>query len=165
MLAAITPGFLTGATAKTYDDFVAHITARGVDGDQAWNALVNINAGSYTTQAGTVGSSTMRGSSWLAKFAGDGAITRGVARVVQHGLPSQAIFNDQVAQARKVFLVVAAVTADFPVALNRNGYLSTGDNVNTSAIRACTELTYWYSGAAWTMNPSTGTGPTPYPIP
>lgn len=147
--------------AKTYADWVAHINARAVNGSLDWDALVAVTAGVYTTTAAPVGLSFMEGSPWLSKFAGSGTRTRGSARVVQHGLPSQTVFNDQIASARKIFLSYSSTSAENPVGLNRNGYssLSSGSPL---ANLICTEVSYWYDGAPWAMNPRDGTGPTPY---
>lgn len=154
-----------GIPGKTYAEFVAHVTARAVNGVLNWNALTNIDAGNYTTTAADVGSSFMTGSSWNAKFSGGGAQTRGAARVVQHGLPTQAAFNDQVSSGRVLFLAISSATPAFPAALNRNGYLSLADDVNNIANRVCTEIIRWDGFKAWTSNPSIGGAETEYTWP
>lgn len=164
MLFAPNPGILaSGSSApRTYEEWLSHITARATGGAISWTGLVNIDPGLFTTQSAAPGPSYMNGSPWLSKFAGGGAVTRGCARVVQHGLPSQAVFDAQIASARVLFLSISAATASPPVALNRNGYLSIGDEFSNTANRLCTEVSYWHDGAPWTTNPNAGSGPIPY---
>lgn len=168
-IGAIAGGGGSAVAGKTYADFFAHITARATAGQALWDALVNIPVGALYSDAAAVGSSFMAGSPWQTKFAGGGTSTRGSARVFQHGLPTEAVFLGQIALGRRMLFVTAAATADIPVAVDRNGYLSTTDGVSTNANRTCSEMVYWVGadvgGAAFYTNPLAGTGPFPYVIP
>ena len=169
MLAAITPGFLTGGSAaKTYADFQAHITARATDGDRGWSSAVTGAYAFFTTTAAPA-PGAMYGTSW-GGFGGEflgGSCA--FCRVVQHGLPTEAVFNEQVAKGQKIFIQVQGVgTATYFYSVTRNGYTSVEYDIPGGDTRmGVMELLYWDDTLkqAFKMNPYAGTGPTPYPIP
>jgi len=148
-------GSASGPPAKTYTDFQAHIATLATSGVEG--GFNNPGSWRYTLSAPTAG---MAGSSWLQQYLPN-ADTR---RVIQHACPSQVVFDALVAAGREVFFVVIDSGTTAPVALNRNGFLSSGDP-EVYPSRAMTSFIYWDGTQAQQMNPSTGTGPTPYPIP
>ena len=87
-----------------------------------------------------------------------------MARVVQHGLPSEAVFNEQVASGRVGFaqIVGQAFFADSLPSVTRNGFTSAAASGGLS-ILLLTRLDYYDPTLGpVTMNPSAGTGPTPF---
>lgn len=104
-----------------------------------------------TTAAADTGS--MSGSSWISVFIGT------VAKVVQHGLPSQAEYNAQIAAGRELLLRQVAVTSAPTPALDRNGYLST---TGVSSPRSLQFLAFWTPAGPMKMNPYLGLGPVPW---
>lgn len=152
-----------GAGGPTYDEFVTHITGLATGGSIAWGGQAGA-AGSYrTTAAAATGS--MYGTSWSGSFylVDVGGTT--TCRLIQHGLPSLSEFEAQVAAGRQMFFGLS-ITSDGPlVATDRNGYLSLG-SAGSFSRGVCTQLLFWSGsdtgGSAFSMNPSTGTGPTPY---
>jgi hypothetical protein len=146
-----------GAPAKTYADFVAHITELATSGTRPWGAST-ANWGSWKTTAAAA-TGTMYGSSWNSIVSG--FLSSAPARIIQHGLPSQTVFNNQVANARDIYFKMSGGNAgNFP-AVNRNGYqsLSAADD---GAPDKCDEIIYWDGTQAWRMQPNLGLGPTPY---
>ena len=151
-------GFQGGAS-KTYAQFQAHI-AGVAPTTITWSSTTIPSAVSRrVTAAGATGA--MTGTSWTAiGFRSDST----VARVVQHGLPSQAVFDSQVINSGEMviqFGTTESIGSYFSD--NRNGYTSvaSGSPANGNTI---SDLIYWdfALSAAFRMNPSAGTGPTPY---
>lgn len=143
--------------AKTYADFLAYITALAVGGSTPWDTL-GVPAGIVrSTPISTT--SVLRGSPWLARV---GFANSNMAGVAQHSAPTQAVFDAIVAGGFECLFEIAASTGT-TVALDRNGLLSTAGSSATG--RTVSKFVYWDGSSAWEMNPSTGTGPTPYPIP
>lgn len=150
------PGVLAaGVGGRTYDEFVAHITALAMSGTLGW-PTESQSAGKWRTTAGP-GTGSMAGSSWLAAFR---RLTAATARIVQHGLPSQSVFDQVSAAGSAVFLSIENVASQPTTGVNRNGFASSGAPAATANI--CTELIGWWDGRAWKMNPNAGTGPEPY---
>lgn len=149
---------MTGAGSDDeYARFLAHITALATDGERAWGG--QSPTGRYITTASSP-TGIMYGSSWSSAFFSAAA----VARFIQHGLPSEAVFSDQVASGRKIYFVtVYAGTFTSLTGQNRNGYLSLSA-VEDEGLDSlyCNRILYWFDGAAWEVTPSTGAGPTPY---
>lgn len=149
---------------KTYADFQAHIATLATNGVSSWPGTVSPGdtpAGSWRATAAPF-SGAMYGTTWQ-----DGCDYTGgtnVNRAILHALPSEAVALDQAGAGREIYFVMAQVSDGNLVALNRNGYLSL-DHGGTFAKIAITDLIYWDGTQAQRMNPSTGTGPTPYPIP
>lgn len=147
-----------GGGGKTYAEFVTHITGLATGGVASWSSI-NAEVGSYrTTAAGAAGQ--MYGSSWASFFLSDVA----PCRLIQHGLPSAAAFNAQVAGGFQIFFRLAGAGDQTTFsAVNRNGYLSQAFTDGTPYPGfACDLILYWDGTQAQKMNPSTGTGPTPY---
>lgn len=146
-----------GGGTKTYADFVTHITGLSA-GSNSWSGQT-FSGNRLTTAAAVVGS--MYGSPWSSTFYPSLSST---CRVVQHGLPSLTEFNAQVSLGRTM-LMTTSVTAGFSFfSLNRNGYTSLAGEFDEAG--SVTRILYWSGtdtgGSAFEMNPSTGTGPTPY---
>lgn len=147
--------------AKTYADFLAHITARAAQGQRLWDeAGSGFPAGAYWADAGAVSASAMTGSSWSSRFYGTPTI--GAARIVQHALPDEAAFNAQVSNGWRVFFRVAApASGPAYVGITRNGYTS-ASSAATSSPRTITELIRWDGTQAWVSDPSVGGTESPY---
>lgn len=149
------------AAVPTYAEFQAHIATLAVNGSVAgsyvYNDLPEGTARRFVV-TGLASSGAMFGSSWIAAFGG-GALSR----VIQHGLPNEATFTDQVSNGREVYVSLTA-NADYPAfsAVNRNGYTSVPRGAALDEACSCVSLIYWTPGGVFQMNPSTGTGPTPY---
>lgn len=111
------------------------------------------------------GTGDLMGSSWMSYF--EAANSR-VRRLLQHGMPSAAVFDAQVAAGRDVIFSLHAVglRSEY-VALNRNGYLSWGGLTEGTPAYACSLVGWWDDAtqSALMMNPQAGTGPVPYTAP
>lgn len=164
MMFAGNPGVMAaGAGGKTYDEFVAHIVSLAGGQTAPWRSeYAWPSGGAVTTLVGSVLDRSMIGSSWTTHFRGDAGSSY-VSRVVQHGMPDQDSFNEQLASGLQIFLrftTPAAVTEFF--SLNRNGYLSSASTTGLSFRRHLVELIYWDGLRAQRMQPSLGLGPEPY---
>ena len=147
-----------GGAIKTYPEFVAYITALADRGAVGWGYSDGFVAGGYITTAATALGS-MIGTPWNSYMST--AVT--TCRVVQHGLPSEAVFNTQIAEARTIFFRIAILSnVTSYTGINRNGYLSQSFSSGTAFPRAaCTEILAWIDGAPMRMQPSLGLGPSP----
>lgn len=153
-----------GGATKTYAEFQAYVAAQATSGDRSWTAQTSA-AGSWRWTAAAAGGA-MVGSSWGPSSPDgfqSGTASR-IARIVQHGLPSEAIFNGQVSDARQGLVVIENVPY-FPDSLpsvNRNGFSSSSGGSGLSCLR-CTRLDYFDPALGpMTLNPSTGAGATPF---
>lgn len=145
---------------KTYADFVAHITALATGGLKQWDAFAPLTPGAYRTTAGGAFSSDMYGTIW----SGYAFYYLPPGRLVRHGLPSEAVFNDQAANGRQLFFRLADAGSQSSFnAVNRNGYasLSLFPDPAEPAV-TCTELIRWDGERAWKSNPSLASAETPY---
>lgn len=149
-----------GGGGPTYAEFVTHITGLATSGEVLWGDFMD--EGSWLATASSSPTGTLNGTSWGPAAAGGyaGAADNAASRAFQHALPSQAVFNDQIASARKLFAKVEFVAPSAKVAVARNGYTSLARSSVQG--RIITQLLYWDGTQAQQMNPSTGTGPTPY---
>lgn len=152
----------SGAPLKTYSEFVAKVTADATAGTRAWDATTTIAAGNYITVCAAQ-TGVLTGSPWLSVFFGAGAATPAMCRIAQHSFPSQAVFNAQIAAARTVYAQIDTGSAPSGyAALNRNGYLSLS-SASTGSPRVVSIFRYYDDTLGpMEMNPSTGTGPTPF---
>ena len=160
MFLAVNPGIqAAGNGGRTYAEFQAKIAALATSGAASWSG-VNIAAGAWTTTAAAV-VGIMYDTPWNSSY--EAASSR-LARIVQHALPSQAVFDDQVTNGYQMFVRIQDATdkIDF-VSVNRNGYTSLSFNDGSPyPARTCTELIRWDGAQAWTSNPSIGGSETPY---
>lgn len=150
------PVFSAGAVGRTYAEWVtqAAVLAPAV---ATWNDP-NTAAGTQRSTAATP-TTTMTGTTWNVA-AGVDRNNRGFSRMVQHGFPTQAPFDENVASGRVIVCTIAnvAFVASTP-ALNRNGYLSLGSVGDQGAGYAeMTSLYFWDAsvGKVMTGNPKTG---------
>lgn len=102
-------------------------------------------------------SGTMWGSSWGTHATYDSVYNR----IVQHGLPSKAVFDQQVTNAAAVLCRRVTIANAASSAIDRNDYLSL--SYTSDSVRRHTRLLYWdfALGEAYEMNPYAMTGPTP----
>lgn len=153
-----------GGTTKTYAEFQAYVDSEATSGDRSWTTSLPSGDWRWTAAAAT---GTLSGSPWGPSSAEgflSGLASR-VARIVQHSLPSEAIFNEQVSSARVGF-IRSVSSGSLPVSLpavNRNGFTSSAaSDAGGLATMLITRLDYFDPVLGpMTMNPSTGTGPTP----
>lgn len=148
--------------ARTYADFQAHIATLATNGVADWGGnAFRPNSGSYRTAPATTGGFIF-GSPWLSIISPNWS----AARLVQHSMPNQTVFDLIVAaQTEAFFRVVYAADAVLSyTSTTRNGYTSEGlaNDGNPKASVTVTELIYWDGAQAQRMQPSLGLGPTPY---
>lgn len=140
-----------------YAQFLAHITARAVNGARTWNGQALV--GKYTVTPNTTSQGNLVGTSYLDAFRP--GVGSSVSRAVQHGFPGSAEFSAYVAAQKAAYIEVVAVSDRAVPALDRNGYLSAADAV-VGASAQLVELIYWDGDSARIMNPLAGTGPSLY---
>ena len=151
-----------GGGAKTYAEFQAHIATLATNGAKSWTSAVNTN-GSFMTTVGAA-SGGLAGSPWSAQFrrGTDAGATSAASltRVVQHGFPSEAVFNSQSGQ--DIFVRIDYSSTGPVTGLTRNGYASYSSATGADRM-ICSMLLYYVAGeGAFAMNPYGGSGPTPY---
>lgn len=165
----VRPGRLISRAAAapsgpTYEDFVAYVDSLSPI-VSAWDAQATA-ASSYRKTTAAAETGTMVGSPWIPSSPNGYRSGSGITcRVVQHSLPSQEVFNDQIANGRVIaFKISGGPNGSGPVSgVNRNGY-SSASNSATEACRACTEILYYYQGQVWKVDPVAGTAPTVFSI-
>lgn len=151
-----------GGGGRTYDEFVAHITALATNGERAWDASAFSTAGNkaHTTTAGAeVGS--MAGTPWGPAdiYGGSFHATSIVCRAVQHAMPNYPTF--QAMSGKKLFLrLVDTGGGGEVISVDRNNFVSASGASGTRRFRI-SELLYFDSGPK-RMQPSLGLGPDPY---
>lgn len=150
------------APAKTYTDFQAHIATLGAS-SATWSASPAGTGGGkkITTAAAQTGG--MDGSSWNAPFRrAAGTVT---CRVIQHALPSEAVFLAQIANSQDIYFEVVDVGSVAFTGVTRNGYTSGSASASTG--QRVVDLIRWDDTLkkAFRSNPSTGGAETEYPIP
>lgn len=163
-------GVLSGpkSAGKTYAQFQAHIATLPSLGFKAWgSASYGLSgavgtAGSYIVRGFIGNEGVMAGTSW---FDGSliGAFTdasTNTGPTVIHGLPSLAEATNQKTNSYEVYVTVEVIATASRAGLTRNGFTST--STGFTADRKITKILYWDGTQAMQMNPSTGTGPTPY---
>lgn len=150
-----------GVAGRTYADWVTEANRLATGGLIGWNSGVNtVSAnGTFKTTASTP-TNGMTGSSWLSAYKYED-IT-GICRVIQHGLPSQVVFDSQVSEGRDLVIsVVSGGNMSFS-SLTRNGFTSQAGSTAPSVF--CFKLMWWDSATGKVMqnDPSSGTSPTEY---
>lgn len=157
MLHMACPMLIQGASGPTYADFQAHIATLATNGIATWNNAST--AGSYRITAAAA-TGAMFNTPW-----GDSVYSGDTnARRIQHGLPSEAVFNAQVSAGREMFYRVSAAPDLFAAfAVSRNGYTSSAydDGLGYAAVYV-EEIIYWDGTQAQRMTPRTSGGPTVY---
>lgn len=164
MLGFPNPAILAGgATGRTYEDFVAHITTRAatlkstVDRVQDFSEVVRVLVDDDV-------SPNTYGTPWLSHFAGGSGVSNWAA-IVRHSLPSLAEFEAQVTMARQVLVVTKnAPWTSVYTGINRNGYQSQTINFSSFTPMIVDECVFWSAAqnAALVINPYAGSGPVPY---
>jgi len=145
-----------GPSGPSYADFVAHITTKAVDGAATWGGTATSGSPKKfrTTAAAAVDYGF--GSSWVNNWD-----STSVCTLVRHAMPTEAAFNAVVAAGSMVYYEVDQGASGFLPATNRNGFTTTDGGASQSP-NFVSDLIYWDGTAAQRMNPSLGTGPTPY---
>lgn len=157
MFAIANPGIVAAGVerpSKTYADFVAYVNALPTFVAN-WGSGSFQTTGLYKTTAGSP-SGTMWGSSWMSRLTSDSA----PCRLIQHGLPSEAVFYDQVANGRLILFDLLTGFSNATGAVNRNGYWSSAyTDFPTVEVRL---IRYWDGFRVVDVNPFAGTGPVPF---
>lgn len=156
---------LTDGLAKlyaSYAEFEAAETARS-NVEVTWGTSTSLGWAIYRTTAGSPAGS-LYGSPHLGRMgAGD---PNAPCRVVQHSLPSEAVFNDLVANPSRGLVVFTVVSApdNFSGGITRNGFTSTGPyGGGDSSGLAVTDVRAWIPGLGpMRRNPSLNTAWSPY---
>lgn len=152
---------------KTYVEFQAYIASQATGGLIAWNAI-GTSTGTYrivsptTAQAPNLGVGLV-GTTWgPASANGYSRANSWVFAAAVHGFPSAAVKDTQMAGSLEILVTIAALSGSANViALDRNGLLSSA-LAAVSNRTSMTRLDYFDPVLGpMTMNPSTGTGPTP----
>lgn len=150
-----------GPVAKTYAEFQAHIATLATDGIGSWSdnmGFLPYTAKAYRITAAAVAGG-LYGSSWDTAF----ALSAGTfCRVIQHGLPSQGVFNAQIASGFEIFVRTTPVSDQILPAITRNGFTSLDSGTPDGRSTRCDEIIYWDGTQAQRMRPVLGLGPTPY---
>jgi len=149
------------ASGRTYEEFQAHIATLALDGDVQNGDRVP--ASNRDVRALVNGDTmNMYGSPWNTHFAGGNNVTQYMS-VVRHCLPSEAEWNAQLSNGRRVYLKIQNISYNSTYqAVNRNGYQSQGITFTDFLTLKVTDFLFWDGTKAMRMNPSAGTGPTPY---
>jgi hypothetical protein len=143
--------------AKTYADFVEHITGLATQGEATFGESSALH-GAYITTA-TSAFPSMVGSSWNSYFEGGDS---NVSAIIRHGMPTPQAIDAQISSGRRLYFRINFGGGEVPyTGLSRNNYSST-DGPATPAASTCTQIIYWDGTQAWQMYPSLGLGPTPY---
>lgn len=149
-----------GSLAKTYADFQVHIATLATGGVKPWSNPTTLSAGAFRTTAAAP-ASDMFGSSWLQWVSSFCP----ASRMIQHGLPSQVAFDDQVSGGRDIYYRLDAngVQTVFN-SVGRNGYTSLAAAGGGEAAFIMTDLIRWDDALkkAFRSNPSAGGAETEY---
>src|SRR5690606_22747713 len=132
--------------------------ALATSGNRSWGAMDTVQGNWITTAGPPTG--VMIGSPWMNYMAGQAGVGSPPCRIVQHGLPSEAVFYDQVNNARKVYFAVTSLGREEKMyGQTRNGYTSVPD-MSGYLICVCRLIIYWDGEKAQKMDPYLGIGPT-----
>lgn len=145
----------------TYEDFLEHITSLATDGEvQNGNTVPGTNLDVKVLLNGD--SMNMFGSPWNTQFSGGNEVTQYMS-VARHSLPSEAEWNAQRANLRRVYVKIRYINYSATyLSVDRNGYQSQGITFYEFVPLSVTDFLFWDGTKAMRMNPSAGTGPTPY---
>lgn len=138
-------------------DYITGLANNTFTGSQDLSAGVGAN--SYSRVHTLNASGTMYGSSWGRSFYQASQFNR----VIQHALPSQAIFDSQITNSGSVLMRTFPVPENTFLPFSRNGYTSVylDDQVQGQIVN---RLIYWdfSQGAPFELNPNEMTSPVPY---
>lgn len=157
MLHLPTPMLMGAPQGKTYAQWQAEAARLAENGTLPWATNSGKGTGKYRATPGALGAANLWGSSWMTHFTYDSS----VARMVQHGVANQAMFDAIQAGGFEVYFEIVDIGVQ-PIftSLNRNGFPSSA-YTDYQAMR-CIDLIVWDGAQAWRMNPFAGTGPAPY---
>jgi len=151
------------AASKTYADWQAHIAA--ISDSIPQDSWFDPSPGMKRVVL-AAGTGAMYGSPWKSFFLASFPSIAAPRRIIQHGMPSEATFNAQVSGGREVLLRLSYYGHEqVYTRLNRNGFISSGDDLETLYQAYFCDLVGWWDQAtqsALMMNPQAGTGPVPY---
>lgn len=152
------------AAAKTYAEFQAHIATLTAT-TRAVNSTSNM-VGQFRVTLGSP-SGGLIGSSWGPGSPGGFAqgASSALGRIIQHAMPSEAVFNALVASTSEVCMTIITVSTPAGAlnAVTRNGYPSTSYAGGAGTANAVSELLLFDpTDGPVRMVPNAGTGPTPY---
>lgn len=100
---------------------------------------------------------TMTGSSWSPRVRPGS----GLARVIQHAMPSLAVAEAQRAANRQIFISVTTTSNGAANSLNRNSYTSAADASSATSL-IVDELLYFTDAGVMRMVPWLQLGPSPF---
>lgn len=146
-----------GAQGPTYAQYQAQIAALAVDGALPWATNSTKPTGKWRSTAGALGAANLWGSPWMSYFAHDSS----TARMVQHGVDTQAVFDAIMAGGFEVYfeIVDIGVQPSF-TSQSRNGFTSA--NYTEYPARRCVDMIIWDGSQALRGNPFAGTPFTSY---
>lgn len=153
-----------GSGVRNYAAWQAEATRLATNGFKDFNT--NFNSGDrpavYKTTA-TTPNNTLFGSPWGGRAF---SVNFGsIGRVVQHGMQSQALFNEQVAGGYDIVVQIASAATQNVLSFARNGYTSLDSTANPDAFAAtCPLLIRWDNTLqkAFQSNPFAGSAETEY---
>lgn len=155
-------------TPNPLAEFNAYVAAQATGGVQAWGgSLGSIAAGAYriTTEPTVPGYAPLVGSPWGPLSAnGISASYSYWPRVIQHAMPSEAVFNAVKAASGQVLIRVedGGIASPPYDAYTRNGFTSGATGATSTYIRRITELDAFIPGEGPVkMYPKLGLGPVP----
>lgn len=128
-----------GAGGKTYAEFEAYVLSQAGIASVAWTSTAAKVAGTFYTTGGADGG-TMAGSTWGSNA---DAVSR-TNRMVQHGVNSQADYDETRLNARVVYMRMTAANA-VSAGRDRNGYVSSDMPVSAPVVRI-EEIWYYIDG-------------------
>ena len=153
-----------GGAAKTYAEFVAHVTSLATGGSIDWYDAVPA-VGSYiaTGKNTNPGFISLTGTSWGPLSAnGFARSISSISGIFIHGFPDRTAYDAQETGGLVVFGTFTSVgTSANVLGATRNGLTSSG-GTGTNPRFFCTNILYWNGTVAKQMNPSTGSGPSDY---
>lgn len=158
----VSPVVGRAASGPTYEQYQAHIAQRATNGVRAWFANLAV-AGSYTSTAGAVQPSWyMYGSPWAGRIFGGAGISGITARMLQHGLPSEAEFNNQIANGFDIFWRTTLFATNRALqSYTRNGFQSGAGTYDAFYLE---EIVFWDGEKPMQMLPRLGQGPVSYSL-
>lgn len=174
MLHMPSPMLMVGAAQRTYEEWLAHITARTIH-EAVWGSTFSVAPGDSSTivyqrfyEPPSSLSGFMIGSPWNFSGCGFGYAATGT-RVIQHSLPSLTVAEAVRAAGGVVLLGIKwNLSGQQLQATTRNGFTSSSGSPGPAGdVYDVVEASYWnpITGAPQTTNPSTRSGPAAYSHP
>ncbi|MNU42672.1 hypothetical protein D3C71_314370 [compost metagenome] len=126
------PGLLVAGNSAgvPYAVWLAYINAKPSTSDRTWTSSAVLGNEFYRVACNStdsITSLTLYGSTWQSRFRSQSNVSH-MARIVQHALPSEAVFNAQRAARKVVLMKFSSPVPNGPaLSVNRNGYVSIAD--------------------------------------